>query len=277
MISVVVCTYNRVDALKKCLQSFSTISFDESWELIVVNNNSSDGTNEFLIEYKKNSNLPLKIVFEKEKGLGNARNAGIKAALFNIIAFTDDDCYPSVDYLNAIKKCSEESDIDFWGGKVLLHDPTDLPITIKLDSKPVMYSNKSIIKAGDIHGANFFFRKGILEKIGGFDPLFGAGAKFPCEDIDVLAECIRVGAIGKYDPTVIVSHDHGRKTDLELESIMKSYDIGRGAFYIKRIIFKKGQRMKYLFVWLKSMLKQPIRKTLVEINAAIEYLKCLRV
>lgn len=275
MISVVICTYNRITALKKCLKSFCLVKFLEPWELIIVNNNSNDGTHDFLLELESNTDLPLKVVFEKNKGLGNARNAGIESAKFSIVAFTDDDCYPSIEYLNAIKKCSEDRTIGFWGGKILLHDPTDLPITIKLESEPVVYNYKSTIKAGDIHGANFFFRKELLNKIDGFDPLFGAGAKFPCEDIDVLAECIRVGATGKYDPTVIVSHDHGRKTDEDLKSTMKSYDIGRGAFYIKRILFKKGQRSRYFFVWIKSMLKQPLSKTKVEVKAAIAYIKCL--
>lgn len=273
MISVVVCTYNRADALEKCLHAFRQIKFEHPWELIVVDNNSSDSTASLLKEFHKaHSQFPLKVITEHKQGLGNARNAGFQAAKYNVIAYTDDDCYPQSDYLTQIKETFDSSTIGFCGGRVLLHNPDDLKITIQLSEQERHFPPKSFIRAGEIHGANFCFRKEVLQKAGGFDPLFGAGASFPCEDIDTLSECLRLGYAGIYNPDIVVSHDHGRKTQAEYDKLMHSYDIGRGAFYIKRILFKSGQRFMYAKYWFYFLRRQNLSKSCTEIKSALNFL-----
>ena len=79
-ISVVLCTYNRWVSLERTLESFQKISSSEdfSWELILVDNNSSDKTQDIAEKFKKDGGLNLHYVFEDQQGLSFARNRGIE-------------------------------------------------------------------------------------------------------------------------------------------------------------------------------------------------------
>jgi glycosyltransferase involved in cell wall biosynthesis len=93
MISVIVCTCNRSLSLRKTLASLSQLSEPSgtSWELIVVDNNSSDDTAEVVKAFAAASRFSVQYVFEIKQGLSHARNAGISAARGDLLAFTDDD------------------------------------------------------------------------------------------------------------------------------------------------------------------------------------------
>ena len=88
-ISVIIPTYNRLESLKKCLCSLLKTDRDD-FEIIIVNDASTDGTKEYL----NNLNNPkIKTIHHTEnKGVSQSRNDGIKLSQSDIIAFTDDDC-----------------------------------------------------------------------------------------------------------------------------------------------------------------------------------------
>ena len=84
--SIVVCTFNRLNYLKKCLNSLLEIDFPE-YEIIIVNDGSKDGTEKFLNSL---NNKKIKVIHHKyNKGLSAARNTGIKNSQYEIISFTD--------------------------------------------------------------------------------------------------------------------------------------------------------------------------------------------
>lgn len=92
-ISIVICTYNRADILQQTLESFFSLnSLDNNFELIVVDNNSTDTTRE-IVEYFVDQNPQVLYRFEKKPGLSQARNTGIKEAKGEIVAFVDDDVF----------------------------------------------------------------------------------------------------------------------------------------------------------------------------------------
>ena len=82
MISVIVCSYNRSDSLRQTLASLAGQSrpAGHSWELIVVDNNSTDDTAELVKTFAAASGLDVRYVLEESQGLSHARNAGIRAA-----------------------------------------------------------------------------------------------------------------------------------------------------------------------------------------------------
>ncbi len=273
MISVVICTYNRAQALKLCLESFTRIEFAHDWELVLVDNNSSDHTQQVVQEVKQATGLPIKLVTEKRQGLGYARNCGLAATQYPIVAYTDDDCYPQADYLTQIVNNFEQHDIGFVGGRVLLHDPTDLELTVQFSTTTEFFTPTSYMRAGVIHGANFAFKRELLIRADGFDPNLGAGSPFKAaEDTDLLTECQRLGATGKYAPEIVVSHHHGRKTQAEYHSLMHSYDIGRGAFYAKRVFFSPGRRLRTAKYWFYCMRHQRWAMTKTELRTAWTYI-----
>src|SRR5437016_4174780 len=92
-ISVIVPTYNRAASLRVTLQGLlsQVLPADLSWELLVVNNNSDDETCEVTRMFAATASVPVRYVFEQRQGRSSALNAGIAAAIGEIIALTDDD------------------------------------------------------------------------------------------------------------------------------------------------------------------------------------------
>lgn len=273
-LSVVVCTRGRPAQLRACLDRFRRLAGGADWELVVVNNGSGDGTSDVLRSYAREAPHPLKVLEEPRPGLGGARNRGWRGAAGELIAFTDDDCYPADDYLDRIVGCFEEASLGFVGGRVLLFDPTDFPITIQELDHRVEIEPCAFVPAGLIHGANFAFRREVLEAIGGFDPGFGAGTPFACEDVDAVARAAAAGWWGAYDPGPVVYHHHGRKTGEALR-LRRVYALGRGAYYAKSIL-EPAMRARYLRRLLRLVATQSPRRTVRELRGALAYLRSRR-
>lgn len=271
-ISLVVCTRNRASRLPETLKAINRLTCSSPWELIIVDNGSADNTRAVIEQFRNVFSGKILIVDEPLPGLGRARNCGWRASQGDVIAFTDDDCYPDEHFLDSIVQCFEEdSGLGFLGGRVLLYDPTDYPITIRETEKREYLKPHSFIPAGLIHGANFSCRKAALERVGGFDEIFGVGALFPCEDVDVVARISDAGWFGACDPRPVVFHHHRRKAGTEIYQLMKQYDRGRGAYYAKSLL-NLSQRYLYLKFWYGSIRSQRLGRTFRECAAALEYL-----
>ncbi len=239
-----------------------------------MDNNSTDNTALLLQNFAQQSAVPVKVVHEKSIGLSNARNAGWLAAEGEIIAFTDDDCYPASNFIDEVAQVFSDEKMGFLGGKVLLHDPEDLPWTIKLDENVHYYNPYSYIGPGNIHGANFAMRKALLEKINGFDALMGAGTPFPCEDCDVLLRALKAGAYGIYSPNVVISHHH-RRRESDLPKMECSYLAGRGAFFVKAFADAK-YKLPIVYEWMRSLKYFGVGKFFPEIFFGVRYLLARR-
>src|SRR5690349_18627126 len=93
LISVIVCTYNRAQSVYRTLLSLSLMAVpaDVDWEVLVVDNNSTDATSEVVKRFTQRSGMTVRYLFEGRQGLNHARNAGVKAAHGNLLFFLDDD------------------------------------------------------------------------------------------------------------------------------------------------------------------------------------------
>lgn len=115
MISIIVVTYNRKLLLKECLETVLTQKTNEEVEIIVIDNYSSDGTEDFIKE-----SFADRVRFFNNKvrmSLSACKTLGINVAKGEVIAFIDDDCVASKNWLNEIK--NSLVDYDFVGGIVL--------------------------------------------------------------------------------------------------------------------------------------------------------------
>ena len=139
-----------------------------TWELIVVDNESTDRTGVVIAEYAAVSGRPVQMIVQKGKGVSGAKNAGWQSSKSPIVVCIDDDCYPAEDYLDRIfERFSNDSKLGFLGGRILLHDPTDRRITIQESLDPLSFSPGSFIRAGVIQGANVAYRRAALAEVGG--------------------------------------------------------------------------------------------------------------
>jgi len=114
MISVLILTANRREALEKCLQSIEKQSYKD-FEIIVIDNGSTDGTQDFLKSIKRTNFHYFRN--ETQGSFAEARNISIKMSKGEILAFIDDDCEAEPDWLERIKSDFEKADA--VGGLVL--------------------------------------------------------------------------------------------------------------------------------------------------------------
>lgn len=239
-LSLILCTRNRGGALKRALNAIGGLQCDVAWEILLVDNGSTDDTRDVIEAFAASAPAPVHYVWQPIKGLSNARNAGLERSSGEIIVFTDDDCYVQHDFLTAIDRVfSTEPKLGYVSGRILLFDPTDYPTTINESREPLRFPPGQYLAPGAIKGANLAFRRAALDQVGGFDPLFGSGALFPSEDIDTAARVSRQGWWGCYDPDVVVAHHHGRKA-ADVPALQKAYDIGRGAYHAKLMLHDRA-------------------------------------
>ncbi|MBT9315558.1 hormogonium polysaccharide biosynthesis glycosyltransferase HpsE [Leptothoe spongobia] len=105
-LSVVVPTYNGAERIPEVLDRLSHQQVDDaiSWNIVVVDNNSSDRTAEIVRKYQRDwsEKSSLNYVFEQQQGLAYARQCGVDHSDGALIAFLDDDNWPPLDWVNQI-------------------------------------------------------------------------------------------------------------------------------------------------------------------------------
>lgn len=169
MISVIIPTYNRQESLKKCLDSIFQIDYSD-YEVIVVNDGSTDGTKEFLEKYKQKHSQLKALHLDKNYGPSVARNKGIEIAQGEIIAFTDDDCIVDKNWLREIVKSFKKNIIGVSG------------LIYYCKNNKIFYPKKRFLW----DTANVAYLKKALIEINGFDPFFKR-----CGDADLFLKIVK--------------------------------------------------------------------------------------
>lgn len=212
-VSVIICTYKRSECLINVMKSMDNQNFDKSmFEVIVVNNNSPDNTEEV---YFKNLKLFPETCFryfvEMSPGLSAARNRGIQESRGKIISFIDDDAVALNTFCSEVyKSFNSDNSMDALGGKVIPLFPEN--------RKPSWLSSPlegtlSIVDYGDTEkvfpkkkfpvGCNMSFRRRIFKELGVFstDLLKRSDEKFVFNKLKAANKKIW------YNPKVFVYHD----------------------------------------------------------------------
>ncbi len=175
-ISIVLCTYNRSKLLEKVLQSLcqQTLS-SENYEIIIVNNNSSDDTSEISQRFvQRHSNIHY--FLEGNVGLSFARNRGWKESKGRSVGFIDDDSKASPEWLEIAYKIIQEKSPIIFGGPYNPYYEIDPP---KWFPKDFGFGGKKVsepcflLKGEYLSGTNMFFKRGILLDLGGFNTDLG--------------------------------------------------------------------------------------------------------
>ena len=276
LISLVICTRDRAEKLKQCLARLPTEEILElGAEIILVDNGSRDETPCVLREFAERQHFPLNLVEEKRPGLGNARNAGLACCRADTIAFTDDDCYLSPGYLSIAVKNFGRNIFQYCGGRILAHDPSDSLYGCSLQTRRQNIPPYSFVPAGLIQGANMIIRREVFKAIGEFDPNFGAGTRFRCEDIDLIGRASMAGFTGAYVPDLVVYHHHCREDGPDIERLVRANDHARGAYFAKFLI---NGHFAYLRGWISSAIEPTnTLRTAREISGALDYVRCVKV
>jgi len=265
-----ICTRNRANRLDACLERAVAQNCDADWGVLVVDSASTDHTPDVLTRWVERFPARIRAIRLEKKGTGRARAAAVEFTDAPILAFTDDDCYAEPDFLQSIVETFRlRPELGCIGGRVMLHDSADYPITICESLEPVEIQPCAIVRAGFIHGANMAFRRVALVEAGGFDPRVGPGTPFCFEDIDIAARVNGAGWHIAYVPKPTVRHHHGRQSEAEVEDLRRFYDKGRGAFYTKMTLAGEWRYLKY---WLYTLRRYPVAISLREIRGGLHFL-----
>lgn len=273
-VSIVISTRNRAAQLSRCLKHVSEIRGHTPWELVVVNNGSTDNTADVLDEFARQLPVPVRVVSEPAAGLSRARNAGVKAARGEIVVFTDDDCYVRPDFVDQYRKVFDDDAVGFAGGRILLHDRTDYPLTIIESDEERWFPSGRPVPCGIVQGANMAVRRRALEAAGEFDVRLGSGTPFIADDWDMQTRVGALGWRGGYFPGPTVAHHHGRKRQ-HARALIRVYNMGSGAVYLKLIADPRTRPIYFphLLRRLLGDLKSHPHKILQQIHGALLFLR----
>jgi glycosyltransferase involved in cell wall biosynthesis len=188
-----------------------------AYEVIVVDNNSTDDTRERIQRLCEQAPEKLRYLFEKTQGASVARNAAIMAARGDIIAFIDDDALAQPGWLNAL---AETYDMypDAWsvGGKIVLALPEELPPWF--DRGSFLMSHLGRFDRGDAtvefrypdgpFGGNFSVRRDVLDRVGIFDTTLGPAGRLriESEETELCWRIQQAGGAIYYSGRAIVTH-----------------------------------------------------------------------
>jgi O-antigen biosynthesis protein len=195
-ISVVVCTHNGERTLRDCFDGLRSLDYPD-YEVIVVNDGSTDATIEITQEYGYH------LINTPNRGLSSARNSGLEAATGEIVAYLDSDARPDRHWLAYLAAAFAQCEHVGIGGPNVA-PPGDGMIAECVASSPggpvhVLLSDR---EAEHIPGCNMAFRTEALEAIGGFDPRFRAAG----DDVDVCWRLQQRGWTLGFSPAAMVWH-----------------------------------------------------------------------
>jgi hypothetical protein len=217
--TVLVCTYNRADLLAETLDRLALSRTSFPWNVIVVDNNSTDQT--CSIVASRVASYPVKLIylFEPRQGKSNALNTGLAATDAEIVIFTDDDVRVSEEWVEmSCRAMLDDPAIDYTGGPVLpiWEQPrppwldehrSDLWGTLAIldyGPQPFIFEDRRRVPLG----ANMAVRRRLIDRIGGFDPKLGRTGKslLGQEQAEFFCRSRAIGARGQYVPAMSLEH-----------------------------------------------------------------------
>jgi glycosyltransferase involved in cell wall biosynthesis len=245
--SVIISTYNRARRLEETLRALARQETRESWEAIVVDNNSTDDTRRVVLDAAAWFPVALRYIHEPTAGKYAAMNTGLAASRGDIIAATDDDACVDPDWLQRAAEGLERHACGFVGGRV---DPLwDGPPPSWLDaSSPLIRKVIALLDYGDTPrefgvgigwplGVNVAYRRSAFELAGPFDPSLGrkAGTLRSQSQREWHLRARAAGIRGFYVPDMRVQHEVVRER-LEKQYFRRWYywhGISRASLYYK--------------------------------------------
>jgi glycosyltransferase involved in cell wall biosynthesis len=217
--SVIICTRNRRESLVETLSSLARQVCETPWEVLVVDNASSDDSAGAVRDLAPSFPVPLRLEHESRQGLNFARNQGVEQARGEILLFTDDDVTCRPGWISAHVKAFAHPSVVGTAGRILPRLPIETPawlaeilkdetggVTARYDfgSEPLE------IEPGKLplpFGANMGVRRARAHEVGGFRTDLDYGKQLmPSGDVEFFQRVRSAGGRLRYCPEACVEH-----------------------------------------------------------------------
>jgi glycosyltransferase involved in cell wall biosynthesis len=280
-LSVVVCTRDRPDGLRRVLRTLQQVEYGAFEVLVVDNAPSNDATRKCVEEFAATDSR-IRYLVEPRAGLSRARNTGLANALHDWVAFTDDDVLVDPWWLRGVAH-------GIWRGAKVgcvtgLASAGSLvePAQQYFDER-ISWTSSFIARVYDLDkrrgndalypysagtfgtGANFAVDRRLVERLGGFDTALGAGSLTKGgEDLDMFVRVLFAGRALVYEPSAVIWHLHRSNTEA-LGRQMYGYGLGLTAYLTKHMldpstrwqVFKRVPRGTWRLIHLLSRARVP--------------------
>lgn len=216
MISIIICTYNRDKYIYQCLCNVAKNSTDIDWEIILINNNSTDSTaaecQRFASEHPE---INYYYFMEITAGLSHARNRGIREAHGEWLVFLDDDSMVEPDYIAQLDKWLREyPHIGAFGGAIEPFFEEEEPKWLSpwamgfVSAIDLGNEIKSFDKDKYPIGANMGISRKVIDQVGGFNTALGRTKDLLLggEEKDIFMRIRNAGYPVLYFPNIKLKH-----------------------------------------------------------------------
>jgi glycosyltransferase involved in cell wall biosynthesis len=218
-ISVIIATKDRSGLLAQTLDALAAQTWPvDRGEIVIADNGSTDGTRAVVeAARQRGAGLPVQYIYVAEPGKSAAVNAALGAARGDLLALTDDDVVPELDWLQRLDDAFA-SGADFVAGRILPRWEAPPPAWMS----PALYGVLAIADKGpeplqinaaeNAHlipiGANMAVRASVVRRLGGLRPDLGklGGTLRTGEDHEFFLRMMKAGCRGMYQPFAIVHH-----------------------------------------------------------------------
>jgi glycosyltransferase involved in cell wall biosynthesis len=248
-ISAVVPTRNRPNYAVLCAGCILS-NVGDDFELLIVDQSEDDATEQALAVYADDRRF--RYVRSSSRGASAARNVGVEQSAAPIIAFTDDDCRVSTDWLQQISSLFErEPDAALVFGRVSI--PEELKGKgFAADFEPHQRAYYHELPPAYVAwglGANMSARRSLFERLGTFDPLLGPGSPFRAgEEADLAIRALAAGYKVVNAAEIAVFH-LGVREGKEASKLMRGYGRAMGATLTKHVRLGTRESKALLLSW----------------------------
>jgi GT2 family glycosyltransferase len=255
-VTVAVCTRDRTDDLRRCLDALTTLPDDGQEILVVDNAPRTDDTLRLVGGY-----AGVRYVREERPGLDNARNRALAEARHEIVVFTDDDAVADREWLRLLLRNFTDERIGCVTGLAMpLEMETDAQVTFQRLGglgrglkRFTLDGSTADPQVGWMAGAGVItaLRREVVEEVGPFDPALDVGTPTAGGgDSDMFRRLLAAGYRIVYDPQALVWHRH-RRTNAELRRQYYGYDSAGFAIW-SRALFREGEfgALEHAWQWL---------------------------
>lgn len=294
-VTVAVCTRDREAMLRETLGAILQQRCGAPWELLVVDNGSTDGTAAVLAEVAASTAegpITARTILEPQPGADHARNRALQEAAGAIVVFADDDVTPLPGWLEAFRRAFDDPAVQATAGRIFPQLPDDVPEWVRplareIGGPPARYDFGRVPGPIDPRvqsmpfGGNMACRRQSALDVGGFSTAFGYGRTLiPGEDTELSFRLLGAGGVIAYVPAATVLHrvpaeklrleyfiawwkglGHSRRINRRLEGTVSTSHAPSRAKSLSNLIkysLRRARHPKFSSKWLRAIERQSI-------------------